>query len=170
MPSATSSGMPSVVKSYFSPSLPSSGTSPAALWPNLKSSPTTTAAACSRSTSTARTNSSGSSRENSSVKGSTQTASAPRPASSSARRRAEHRNGGMAARPDHLVRMRVEGDHHDRQVPLHADLGRAGDDALMATVHAVEFADRDDGLTPPCRHIVKPVPAVHALSFARPRT
>ena len=65
-----------------------------ALWPKRKSSPTTTAAACSFSTSTVRTNSSGSILENSSVKGSTHTASTPRPASSSARRRAEQRNGG----------------------------------------------------------------------------
>ena len=93
-PSATSSGTPSAVKSYFSPSWASSGTSPAALWPNRKSSPTTTAAACSRSDSTIRTNSSGLSRENSSVNGSTSMASAPRPASSSASRRAEVRVGG----------------------------------------------------------------------------
>src|SRR5579859_4912961 len=94
IPSAASSGTPSAVKSYFSPSSASSGTSPAALRPNRKSSPTTTAAACRRSESTMRTNSSGLSRENSTLKGSTNTASAPRPARSSAWRRGVVRNGG----------------------------------------------------------------------------
>src|SRR4029077_14828728 len=90
----TSSGTPSAVKSYFSPSWASSGTSPTALWPNLKFSPTTTAAACRRSDRTTRTNSSGLSRENSRLNGSTQTASAPRPARSSARRRGVLSRGG----------------------------------------------------------------------------
>src|SRR5579859_4475011 len=94
IPSAASSGTPSAVKSYFSPSSASSGTSPAALRPNRKSSPTTTAAACRRSDSTMRTKSSGLSRENSTLKGSTNTASAPRPARSSAWRRGVVRNGG----------------------------------------------------------------------------
>src|ERR1700733_4201460 len=94
MPSAVSSGTPSAVKSYFSPSCASSGTSPAALRPNRKSSPTTTATACSRSHSTIRTNSSGLSWENSTLKGSTNTASAPIPASSSACRLGVVRNGG----------------------------------------------------------------------------
>src|SRR5580700_6112008 len=93
-PSAASSGTPSAVKSYFSPSWASSGTSPAALRPNRKSSPTTTVAACSRSDSTMRTNSSGLSWENSTLNGSTITASAPRPARSSAWRRGVVRNGG----------------------------------------------------------------------------
>ena len=93
-PSSTSSGTPSAVKSYFSPSLASMDTSPVALWPNLKFSPTTTTAAWSRSDRTTRTNSSGLSRENSRLNGSTHTASAPRPASSSARRREVVRKGG----------------------------------------------------------------------------
>src|SRR4051812_20200039 len=70
------------------------GTSPAALWPNRKFSPTTTAAAWSRSDRTTRTNSSGLSREKSRLNGSTKTASAPRPARSSERRRAVVSSGG----------------------------------------------------------------------------
>src|ERR1035438_8204672 len=89
-----SNGTPSAVKSYFSPSCASRATSPAALWPNRKFSPTTTAAACSRADSTTRTNSSGLSLENSRLNGSTKTASAPRPASSSACRREVVRSGG----------------------------------------------------------------------------
>ena len=92
-PSA-SSGTPSAVNSYFSPSSPSSATLPAARCPNRKFSPTTTAAAPSRSTSTARTNSSGPSLENSSVNGNSQTALTPSSPSSSARRRGVHSRGG----------------------------------------------------------------------------
>ena len=94
IPSSRSSGTPSAVKPYFSPSSASRATSPAARCPKRKFSPTTTVAACSRSTSTRRTNSSGSSLENSGVNGIRQTASAPSPASSSARRAAVHSSAG----------------------------------------------------------------------------
>ena len=84
-----------------------------------------------------------------------------------ARRTQERR---MAAGPDDLIRVRVEGDHHHRQVALPACLRRARDNALMAPVHAVEHANGDDGLAPLCRHLVQAVPAVHVLSLRSPRT
>ncbi len=154
-------------------------TSPVALWPKRKSSPTTTAAACSFSTSTVRTNSSGSIRENSRVNGSTHTASAPRPASSSVRRLAEHRNGGWLPG---LVTSSGCGSKvtaTDGQPALSPDLGRPRDDALMPAVHAIEHADRDDGFAPSCGDLVQALPAVHdfaallrsapSLAIARPR-
>jgi len=67
----------------------------------------------------------------------------------------------VRARPDHLVRMRVEGDHHDRQVPRPGQLDGTADDALMTTVHAVEHADDGDGPAPVGGHVVQAVPAVH---------
>jgi hypothetical protein len=70
----------------------------------------------------------------------------------------------MAAGPDHLVGVRVERDHHDGQPAFLPGLGGAFDDALMAAVHAVELADRDDRLAPLCGHLVKAVPAVHDAS------
>jgi hypothetical protein len=72
----------------------------------------------------------------------------------------------VRTRPDHLVRVRVERDHDDRQAPLTAQLGGPADDPLMAAVHAVEDADRRDALTPLGGHIIQAVPAVHApVSF-----
>ena len=67
----------------------------------------------------------------------------------------------MTARPDHLIRVRVEGDRHHRQAVLAAELRRSGNDVLMPAVHAIELADRDDGFTPSCGHLVKALPAVH---------
>src|SRR6516162_189214 len=93
-PPSASSGTPSAVKSYLSPSSASRATSPAARCPKRKFSPTATRAVCSRSTSTERTNSSGVSCENSRVKGIMQTTSAPSSASSSARRGAVHSRNG----------------------------------------------------------------------------
>jgi hypothetical protein len=50
----------------------------------------------------------------------------------------------MRARPDDLVRMRVEGDDHGRQRKVTGELGGPGDNALMAAVHPIEHADGDD--------------------------
>ena len=95
------------------------------------------------------------------MNGSTQTASTPSSASSSARRRAVHRNGGWVPGPDHLVRVRVEGDDHDRQPALGGDRDGPADDALVAAVHAVEDADGDHASGPSPRHVVQALPALH---------
>ena len=67
----------------------------------------------------------------------------------------------VRAGPDDLVRVRVEGDHDQRQVPALRDLPGPLHDALVAPVHAVEHADRRDAPGPAGRHIVQAVPAVH---------
>src|SRR6201991_4676644 len=87
IPSSVIRSSPSTPNPNFCPSWVSSATSPLALWPNVKLRPTTTSAACSRSTSTSCANSAGSVRASSAVKGNTQKASTPSPATSSARRR-----------------------------------------------------------------------------------
>ena len=67
----------------------------------------------------------------------------------------------MGAGPHHLVRVRVEGDHHHRQPELRRDLGGPADDALMAQVHAVEDPDGDHGRAPAVGHLVQALPALH---------
>src|SRR6266702_182310 len=67
----------------------------------------------------------------------------------------------MRAGPDHLVRVRVEGERHHRQLPGLGDLAGPLHDALVASVHAVELADRRDARTPVGRHLGQAVPAVH---------
>ena len=67
----------------------------------------------------------------------------------------------MRTGPDHLIRVRIEGDHHDRQLPGPRNLFRPADDALVTAVHAVEHADRRDARTPVGRHFSQAVPAVH---------
>ena len=69
--------------------------------------------------------------------------------------------GRMRTGPYHLVRVRIEGDHHDRQVPGPRDLFGPADDALVSAVHAVEYADRRHAGTPVGRHFGQAVPAVH---------
>ncbi len=104
------------------------------------------------------------------MNGSTHTASTPRLASSSARRRAEQRNGGWLPGLITSSGMRVEGHRHHRQAELPAEQRRPIDDALMTPVHAVELADRDDGLAPSCGHLIEALPAIHdssALLLAR---
>ena len=64
-----------------------------------------------------------------------------------------------ASPADDLIRMRVEGHHDDGEPqalarPVGGQLDGAADDALMATVHAVEHADGDDGRTPVFRHFI----------------
>ena len=80
---------------------------------------------------------------------------------------AEERRVG--ARPDDLIRMPVESDHHDRQVPGAGDLASPCDDALVASVHAVKYADRGDALTPVGGNLGQAMPVVHdpRSSFAR---
>ena len=70
----------------------------------------------------------------------------------------------VTARPHYLVWMRVEGNRNDRQAPLPAKLRRPGDDVLMPKMHAIEHADRDNGRTPVCGHVVQALPAVHGSS------
>ena len=60
--------------------------------------------------------------------------------------------------PDHLARVRVEGDHHQRQAQLPRGLGRPGHDPLVAPVHAVEHADGDHARAP-SRPAPRPAPA-----------
>src|SRR5260221_8785447 len=67
----------------------------------------------------------------------------------------------MGSGPYHLIRVRVKGDYHHRQPELLRHLDGPAYDALMAPVHAVEDADRDHGATPPVRHVVQALPAVH---------
>jgi hypothetical protein len=76
-----------------------------------------------------------------------------------ASRRGQQRR--MRAGPDHLVRVRVEGDRHHRQLPVVGDLAGPLHDALVASVHAVELADRRDARAPVGRHLGQAVPAVH---------
>ena len=67
----------------------------------------------------------------------------------------------MRSWPDHLVWMRVEGDHGDRQPTLGGDGHGAADDALVAPVHTVEDADRHDRRAPAVGHVVQSLPAQH---------
>ena len=67
----------------------------------------------------------------------------------------------MGAGPDHLVRVRVEGDDHDRQAALGCGLRGTGDDALVTAVDAVEHADGDDAGAPVRGHLVRALPPLH---------
>ena len=70
----------------------------------------------------------------------------------------------MRAGPDHLVRMRVEGDGDDGQAALGGGLRRPGNDALMAQVHAVEDAHGDDAGAPVSGHVLQALPPLHVGS------
>ncbi len=92
--SPSTSGASSTAMPKVRPSLRSSGTSPAARWPNRKFSPTTTTAACRCATSTSCTNASADNRENSSVNGMAHSTSTPSCSMSSALRAGSVSTGG----------------------------------------------------------------------------
>ena len=63
--------------------------------------------------------------------------------------------------PDHLGRVRVERDHHQRQAQVPRGRGCPGHDPLMPPVHAVEDADGHHGGPPGARHLTQTHPALH---------
>src|SRR5260370_40782222 len=71
------------------------------------------------------------------------------------------KEGRVRSWPDDLVRVRVEGDHHDWQVHGPRDLPGPRYDALVAAVHAVEHADRRGALAPVGRPFSQAGPAGH---------
>ncbi len=76
-----------------------------------------------------------------------------------ARVRREQRR--VAARPDDLAGVRVEG-HHDRgDAEFAGALDRPPDDQLMSAVHPVERADGDDAASPVPGDLLQATPALH---------
>jgi hypothetical protein len=80
--------------------------------------------------------------------------------------RAEH--GRVAARPDDLARVRVEGHHHQRQAEVAGPGQRAADQCLVTAVNAVEDTDRHHAPTPPRGRVVDPPPAQHRVPSSAP--
>ena len=159
-----SSAMPSAVKPYVAPELGAASPRRRRPWcPNRKFAPTTTARGVQRSTRTSSTNRSGVQPATSRVNGSTQHASTPAAASSSARRSSVVSIGGRVLGPEHRHRVRVEGDRHDRQRRARGrDLAGPADDVLVPEVHAVEVADRRRRVRPEVGgHLVERAPDLH---------
>ena len=67
----------------------------------------------------------------------------------------------MGSWPDHLVWMRIEGDHGDWQPSLGREGHSAADDALVPSVDTVEDADSHDRRAPAAGHVVQSLPAQH---------
>ena len=66
--------------------------------------------------------------------------------------------------PQHRHRVRVEGDRHDGQAAQRPrDLAGPAHDVLVAEVHAVEVADRDDGPAEVAGHVVEGSPDLHGV-------
>ena len=76
-----------------------------------------------------------------------------------AHRLGQHRR--VRAGPDHLGRVRVEGDHHRLEPEIAGALHRMADDRLVAAMNAVEDADRDHRAAPAAGHRLVPPPPLH---------
>ena len=72
--------------------------------------------------------------------------------------------GRVAARPDHLGRMRIERHQHRRQAVRPTGRDGLPDQRLMPTMHAVEHADGQHATSPARRDLVDAAPVLHQSS------
>ena len=93
--------------------------------------------------------------------------STPSASSRSAFRRGPVSIGGWEPGPQHLDRVRVEGDDDARHAELAGPLDRPADDPLVAPVDAVEDPDRHDAPAPARRRGLDTPPALHAPTLPR---